>query len=155
MVLALKCQIIPPACYSFLQSQECLILPHHTTLRRVYTSIRLGNDFISYLMVSTQEFNSLERNVTLHMDEIHVKSDFSYTGGRIIGSSITPNTPATTVLAFMVSSLCRKWSTIVHLLPCSKTSASQLFPVTKQILTDIESCDQIVRVLFHAQQSDK
>ena len=103
MVLALKCQIISPACCNFLQSQECIILPHHTTLRRLYTSIGLDNDFISYLRVSTQEFNSLERNVTLHMDEIHVKSDFSYTGGRIIGSSITPNTPATTVLAFMVS----------------------------------------------------
>ena len=81
------------------------------------------------------------------MDEIHVISDFSYTGGRIIGSSITPNTPATTVLAFMVSSLCRKWSTIIHLLPCSKTSASKLFPITKQIITDIENCDLIVRVL--------
>ena len=75
------------------------------------------------------------------MDEIHGKSDFSYTGGRIIGSSITPNTPATTVLAFMVSSLCRKWSTFVHLLPCSKTSASQLFPITKQIIADIENDD--------------
>ena len=147
MVLALKCQIISPACYNFLQSQECLILPHHTTLHRLYTSIGLDNDFISYLRISTQDFNSQERNVILHMDEIHVKSDFSYTGGRIIGSSITPNTPATTVLAFMVSSLCRKWSTIVHLLPCSKTSASQLFPITKQIITDIENCDLIVRVL--------
>ncbi len=146
MVLALKCQIIPP-CYNFLQSQECLILPHNTTLHRLYTSIGLDNDFISYLRISTQDFNSQERNVILHMDEIHVKSDFSYTGGRIICSSITPNTSATTVLAFMISSLCRKWSTIVHLLPCSKTSASQLFPITKQIITDIENCDLIVRVL--------
>ena len=58
----------------------------------LYTSIGLDNDFISYLRISIQDFNSQERNVILHMDEIHVKSDFSYTGGRIIGSSITPNT---------------------------------------------------------------
>ena len=147
MVLALKCQIISPACYNFLQSQECLILPHQSKLHRLYSSIGLDNDFISYLRISTQDFNTQERNVILHMEEIHVKSDFSYTGGRIIVASITPNTPATTVLAFMVSSLCRKWSTIVHLLPCSKTSASPLFPITKQIITDIENCDLIVRAL--------
>ena len=82
MVLAVKCQIISPACYKFLQTQECLILPHHNTLRRLYTSIGLEDEFISYLKVSTKEFNSLERNVVLHMDEIHIKSDFSYTGGK-------------------------------------------------------------------------
>ena len=76
MVLALKCQIISPACYKFLQTQEYLILPHHNTLRRFYTSIGLEDEFISYLKMSTKEFNSLERNVVLHMDEIHIKSDF-------------------------------------------------------------------------------
>ena len=73
MVLALKCQIISPACYKFLQTQEYLILPHHNTLRRLYTSIGLEDEFISYLKVSTKEFNSLERNVVLHMDKIHIK----------------------------------------------------------------------------------
>ena len=149
MVLALKCQIISPACYQFLQTQEYLILPHHNTLRRrLYTSIGLEEEFISYLQVSTKEFNSLERNVVLHMDEIHIKSDFSYTGGKIIGSSVnTELTPATTVLAYMVSSLCKKWSTIVRLLPCSRTSASELFPITKQIISGIENCDLQVQVL--------
>ena len=55
--------------------------------------------------------------------------------------------PATTVLAYMVSSLCKKWSTIVRLLPCSRTSASELFPITKQIISDIENCDLQVQVL--------
>ena len=37
------------------------------------------------------------------MDEIHIKSDFSYTGGKIIGSSVnTELMPATTVLAYKV-----------------------------------------------------
>ena len=82
------------------------------------------------------------------MDEIHVKSDFSYTGGKIIGSSVnTELTPATTVLAYMVSNLCKKISTIVRLLPCSRTSASELLPITKQIISDIENCDLQVQVL--------
>ena len=83
------------------------------------------------------------------MDEIDIKSNFSYTGGKIIGSSVnTELMPATTVLAYMVSSLCKKWSTIVRLLPCSKTSDSELFPITKQIISDIENCDLQVQVLF-------
>ena len=54
MVPALKCQIISPACYKFLQKQECLILPHHNTLRLLFTSIGLEDEFISYLKVSTK-----------------------------------------------------------------------------------------------------
>ena len=91
MALALKCHILSPACYNFLQAQECIILPHHTTLSRLYTIIGLDNEFISFLKVSTQKFISLERNVILHMGEIHINSDFSYTGGKIIGSFCTPN----------------------------------------------------------------
>ena len=54
MFLALKCQIISPACNTFLHTQEYLILPHHNTLRRLYTSIGLEDEFISYLKVSTK-----------------------------------------------------------------------------------------------------
>ena len=43
------------------------------------------------------------------MDEIHVKSTFTYKGGKIIGSSLDPTDPAKTVFAFMVSSLSKKW----------------------------------------------
>ena len=64
------------------------------------------------------------------MDEINLKAEYSYKGRNIIGSFDTSNEPAKTILAFMVSSLYTKWSTIVRLLPCSETSASEIFPIT-------------------------
>ncbi|KAI6651936.1 hypothetical protein LOD99_4815 [Oopsacas minuta] len=108
MVLALKSHLISSTCYSYLQSLNCLIFPHPTTLRSLYGNIGLECELQTSLKASTAKFNNQERNVTLHMDEIHVKSEFSYTGGRILGSSTTQNEAANTVLAFMLSSLCKK-----------------------------------------------
>ncbi|KAI6656127.1 Transposable element P transposase [Oopsacas minuta] len=119
MVLGLKSHLISSTCYSYLQSLNCLIFPHSTTLRSLYGSIGLECELQTYLEASTANINNQERNVTLHMDEIHVKSEFSYTGGRIFGSSTTQNEAANTVLAFMIPSLCKKWSTVVRLLPCA------------------------------------
>ena len=81
------------------------------------------------------------------MDEI-VKSTFTYKGGRIIGSSLIPTNPAKTVFAaFMVSSLSKKWYTIVRLLPCANISATELIPTIKAVIGDVESCGLFVQVL--------
>ncbi|KAI6655366.1 hypothetical protein LOD99_2201 [Oopsacas minuta] len=77
------------------------------------------------------------------MDEIHVKSTFTYKGGKIIGSSLNPTDPAKTVFAFMISSL----SSIVRLLPCSSSSAEVLFPIIKDVIRDVEACGLSVHVL--------
>ena len=100
-----------------------------------------GKRFISHLKQSTFGFNEQQRQVSLHMDEIHLKSVYSYKGGKIIGSSNSSNKFAKTILGIMVSSLFTKWSTIVRLLPCSETSASEIFPITKKVIGDIESCN--------------
>ena len=71
------------------------------------------------------------------MDEIHVKSEFSYTGGRTLGSSTTQNEAANTVLAFMISSLCKKWSTVVRLLPFAKSPAAQILPILHEVIKDV------------------
>ena len=74
------------------------------------------------------------------MDEIHLKAEYSYKGGNIVVSSNITNKPAKTILGFMISSIYTKWSTIVRLLPCSETSASEIYPITKKEISDIESC---------------
>ena len=38
LVLALKCQLISPACYRYLQSLDYVSLPHHSTLQRLFTA---------------------------------------------------------------------------------------------------------------------
>ena len=113
----------------------------------MYSNFGLDNEFINYLKQSTKEFNNWERNVIIQIDEIHVKSTFTYKGGRTLGSSLNSNDPAKTVFAFMVSSLSRKWSTIVCLLPCTNSSATELLPTIKSVIEDVESCGLFVQVL--------
>ena len=47
----------------------------------------------------------------------------------------------------MVSSLYKKWSTIVRLLPCSKSSAKGIFPIIKTVIGDIENCNLKVQAI--------
>ena len=79
---------------SLLLPLDCISLPHHSTLRRLSEYIGLENEFISNLKHSTLGFNQQQRHVSLHMDQIHLKSEYSYKGGKIIGSSSSPNKPA-------------------------------------------------------------
>ena len=145
--MALKCQLVSPACYRYLQSLDYVSFPHHSTLQRLYSNIGLDSEFACYLKQSTLEFNPMERNVIVQMDEVHVKSEYTYNGGRIIGSSIQSNEPARTVFAIMVSSLYKKWSTIVRLLPCSKSSAKGIFPINKTVIGVIENCNLKVQAI--------
>ena len=73
------------------------------------------------------------------MDEIHVKSDLTYKAGKIIVDSLDPNDPTRTVFSIMVSSLFRKYSTIIRLLPLGSSSAQQLFPTIQSVINDIEN----------------
>ena len=147
LVLALKCQLISLACYRYLQSLDCVSLPHHSTLQRLYSNIGLDSEFKRFLQQSTVDFNYMERCVIIQMDEVHVKSEYTYKGGKIIGASMQPDYPAKTVFAIMVSSLCKKWSTIVRLIPCSSSSAKELFPIIKSVINDIENCNLMVEAI--------
>ena len=147
LVLSLKCQLISPVCYKYLQSLDCLSLPHLSTLKRLYSNFGLDAEFTNYLKQSATQFNRWERNVVIQMDEIHVKSTFTYKGGKIIGSSLNPTDPAKTVFAFMVSSLSKRWSNIVRLLPCASSSAVEHFPIIKEVIQDVEACGLFVHVL--------
>ena len=73
------------------------------------------------------------------MDDIHIKSDISYEGGKLVGSNLNPDDPTKTVFAIMISSLHKKWSCLVRLLPCASPSAEKIYSV-------IQSC--IVRSKF-------
>ena len=154
LVFSLKAQFISSGCYRYLQSLDCLSLPHPSTLRRLYSNIGLETNFVDYLKVECQNFDKFKRHVILQLDEIHVQSKYTYKGGRIFGSPfinpdfITPISqsfdldPAKTVLAFQISpnGLFTKWSEIVRLLPCRNAKSSELLPVVNQVIIDIESC---------------
>ena len=113
----------------------------------------LDTYFIDYLKVSCKAFTKYKRNILLQLDEIHVKTDYTYKGGKIFGPSCinwdlddaedisSQCDPAKTLLAFQVSSLYTNWSEIVRLLPCCNTKATELLPIVQQVIIDIEKCD--------------
>ena len=88
---------------------SCLSLPHFNTLEKLYSSFGLENEFFSFLKLSIQLFSPEQRHVIIQMDEIHVKSDISYKGGKIFGSNLDVADPTKTVFTIMVSSLYKKW----------------------------------------------
>ena len=72
-----------------------------------------------------------------------------FLGGRFIGTAEFSNSsdgiePAKTTLCFMVTSLFKKWSSVVRLLPLSNSKASDLLPITQQVIKDIEKPGLIV-----------
>ena len=81
------------------------------------------------------------------MDEINVKADLAYKAGRIIGGSLDINDPTRTVFSIMVSSLFRKWSTIILLLPLGTSSAEQLLPTILAVITNVKQCNLLVQVI--------
>ena len=122
LAVALKAQLISPACYNFLQTSQCT-LPHQSTLRNLTSKSGLEYEFKAFLIKSTAHF-SKQRQLVLNIDEVYVQSDFSYKGGKIYGSSSSNvQVAAKTVLAFMVTSLFEKWSEIVRLYPIASTDA--------------------------------
>ena len=81
------------------------------------------------------------------MDEVHIRSNASYKGGRVIGSIDNPDDPYTTVFSMMVSSLSSRFSTIVRLIPLGSYSADGLYPIVKSVISDIEDCGLIVEAV--------
>ena len=61
IVTALKCQLISPARYNYLQSLDSLSLPHYTTLQRIYTKFDLDSEYITLLEKATTDFNQREQ----------------------------------------------------------------------------------------------
>ena len=145
--MSLKAHIYSHACYTYLQSLDCLSLPHFHTLQRLYRPIGLESKYFILLKNSTRDFSAQQKNVIVQIDEVHVKSDITYKSVKIIAPTMHTGDPVKTVLATMVSSLHKKWSTIVRLFPLSSTNASELFLTIKSVIGDIENCGLLVQVL--------
>ena len=99
-VFSLKIFGMSPACYRIIQGSNCLILPHERKLLAI--KLGISGDYFQILKEITSKFEARERHVILQMDEVHIRSDASYKGGRILGSINYPNDPPTTVFSMRV-----------------------------------------------------
>ena len=108
-VFSLKIHGISPACYRLIQSSNCLTLPHERNILKLKNYIGLDSDYLNVLKEFSSSFNDNERHVILQMDEVHIRSDASYKGGKIIGSIDHPEDPPTTVFSMVVSSFMKNF----------------------------------------------
>ena len=74
---------------------------------------------------------------------------FCCLGGKFIGTAeCSKNSDeieaAKTILCFMVTSLYKKWSSVVRVFPLTNPKASDLLQITQQIVRDIEKCGLFV-----------
>ena len=91
--------------------------PHVHTLEKLYSSFALENDFCTYLSQVSSSFTYQEKNAIVQVDEIPVKSDTSYKGGKIFGPNLSTENLTGTVFDIMDSSLHIRWSCIIRLIP--------------------------------------
>ena len=74
----------------------CIELPSSTTrakLLAIKNTLGIGGEYFQILKEITSEFSPRERHVILQMDEVHIRSDAFYKGGKIQGSIDNPNDP--------------------------------------------------------------
>ena len=109
-------------------------------------NLGIDGDYFRILNEITSKFSDRERHVILQMDGVHIRSDVAYKGGKILALDI-PNDPATTIFSLMVSSLMRKFSTIVRLIPLGSSSAAYLDPIITKSINDIEACGLFVEAV--------
>ena len=64
---------------------------------KIKNSIGLESEYTKILKEVATTFTDLQRHVILEMDEVHIRSDASYKGGRVIGSIDNPDDPHTSL----------------------------------------------------------
>ena len=125
----------------------CLTLPHISYLRQLSSCFTQNSTTLSgesaqcvYLKQKCNVLADHERLCVLMMDEIYVSQKIAYKGGSLHGfATNVDNVEASTVQAFMVSSLYSKNKDVVALQPVKNLDSSFLHDSVTKVLKMIES----------------
>jgi Transposase protein len=130
----INCASRPIYCYL---RENCLTLPHPSYLRSLSSCFTLNNEeshFI-YLQQKCNVLNESERSVVLLLDEIYVKPKVTYKGGSLQGfAENADSAQATTVLAYMISSVMSKNKDVAALQPIINLDVSYLYDRIMKVL---------------------
>ncbi|KAG1681471.1 THAP domain-containing protein 1 [Nymphon striatum] len=113
-------------CYEELRNQHNVCLPSERTLRKITHTIGKTNNY-DYLKSRSSNLNSFERTVVLVIDEIYAakRVEYAATKGQVLGATAEGDI-ASTILGFMISSVCGKHKDIVSLYPVKRLNANKL-----------------------------
>ena len=120
-----------PAAYRAIIETKCLVVPSECLLRRYSAphAVQPGLHDVreQYLASVSESMTSLEKNVSVIVDEMYVKPEISYSDGKLSG--FADNRPdavaATTILTLMVQSLCGSFRDVVAFFPVYKLTGAE------------------------------
>ena len=101
-------------------------------------SEQLESNFLMYIKNKFKALLPEDKNVTLMVDEIHIKPCFDYKGGNIVGSAFDTSEAASSAYVFMVSSIMSEFKDVVHIIPAKKMKAEVLHNILKKIIIGLE-----------------
>jgi len=141
LLLAFKIYCLSRPVYSYLR-ESCLTLPHPSYLRQLTSCFTL-NDDDSHFVYLKQKCNVLaerERLSVLMLDEIYVKPKINYKGGSLQGfAENADSVEATTVQAYMISSVLSKHKDVAALQPVKNLDTSFLYDSVMKVLSLVEN----------------
>lgn len=130
-----------PGAYQSLRKTNMMTLPHHIYLRQFLSKIGPNSPGIgplqkSYLKEKSKLLKNEEKVVTVMLDEIYVNPKLSYKAGKIIGTAenVSGTESATTMQAFMFSSLHSDNKDIIAIFPVKNMNANTLLTLTTEVL---------------------
>ena len=134
-----------PQCYRLLRESGSLILPCYTTLRNLTASLNFNpateqseENFLTYIKTKIKCLGENDKTVILMLDEIHLKANFDYKGGCVVGPAFDSAQAATSAHVFMISSVRSKFKDVVHIVPTRSMDADHLFNFIKRVIIGLE-----------------
>ena len=134
-----------PQCYMLLRDSASLILPCYSTMRKLTVSMNFNpakeqckGNFLMYIKSKMNYLCEKDKTVILMLDEIHLKANFDYKAGYVVGTAFDSPGAATSAYVFMISSVKSKFKDVVHIVPSRKMNADDLFHFTKQVIVGLE-----------------
>lgn len=137
---------ISPHCYRFLRSSNIFILPHESTLKRICAEFNVNpcneqddSNFLSYVKQKYNFLEEKEKVVCLMIDEIHLKPNFDYVGGKLFGMSHDNSNAASSAFVFMLQSFLSSYKDVAHILPVSNLTAETFHEYIKKVIIGLEN----------------
>jgi hypothetical protein len=119
-------------------------LPSISTLTRLSSKVNNSSD-ISFINAIFANLKDEQKQYTLLIDEIYVKTLMTYHGGALFGKSVNnPESLATTVLGFMLVPVFQGPSFLVKMLPVNKLDAEFMYDQSKNLINHVQNAGGII-----------
>lgn len=131
-----------PHAYKLIRKSNVLTMPHPSYLKKLSFNSDMLNagmqeSHLNYLQKKISKMEEDEKLVNLLLDEIHVSPTLSYKSGSFYGISDNSSAPATSLQAFMITSIKSKNKDIVALYPVRNLTAKTLQDLIKTVLSQL------------------